>query len=373
MNILVLSIEYPPIGGGASPQSHEINKQYHLKGHQVTVVTMHTGDLPLEEVKDGVNIIRIKCFRRYAHISYFWEHIAFIFACKHRLKKLVNENKYDVCHTHFLIPTGLIAKWVRKRYNIPYIISSHGSDVPGYNPDRFQMIHRFTPTWIKGIIRDSSFIVFPSKFLRSLLRETITQYDEQLMHIPSGIDTDYFTPGSKKPILVSTGRILPRKGFQHLLHVVAKKAYPIEVHICGDGPSLPALKEIAQHSQTAVIFHGWLDNQGEKYKNLVAEASIFSLVSGNENASSSLLEAMASACAIITSNVSGCPETVGEAGICIPPGDEAALQEQLEKLLDNPDVSAQLMTKARTRAINVFAWPAIADQYIELLSKSMVS
>ena len=369
MRILVLSIEYPPVGGGASPQSHEINVQYQRKGHSVTVVTMHTGSLPLHEIVDGIEVFRVKCFRMHTHISYFWEHISFIIASKMLLKKILTENKFDVCHSHFILPTGLISKWVKQKFGIPYIISSHGSDVPGYNPDRFQILHRMTPWLIRRIVNHSDYIVFPSQFLRSLLIKNFTQFNEKLIYIPSGINTEYYAPGNKRPILLSTGRVLPRKGFQYLIQVVSKKAYPIEVHICGDGPFLGELKEKAKESKTPIVFHGWIDNKSEHYKALLAEASIFSLVSGKENASTSLLEAMSSGCAIITSNVSGCPESVGDAGICIPPADEEALKEQIEKLIDHPEYQRHLMKAGRERALTKFAWPAIADKYIHLLSQ----
>lgn len=370
MRILVLSIEYPPVGGGASPQAHEINLRYHLLGHQVTVVTMHTGDLPLHEIKDGVEIIRVKCFRKDIHMSHMWEHMAFIYAGKRVMKKLLAQKTFDVCHTHFILPTGILSKWVKKKFGIPYIISSHGSDIPGYNPDRFQFIHKLSPRLIRSIVHQSAFIVFPSKFLRSLLQKKVSQFDDKLIYLPSGIDTAYFTPGTKKPILVSTGRLLPRKGFQYLIEVVSRKAYPIEVHICGDGPSLNELQSKAQGSKTPIVFHGWIDNAGEKYKSLLAEASIFSLVSAKENASTSLLEAMSSGCAVLTSSVSGCPESVGDAGICIPPADVEALQEQIEKLIEDEDYRKKLMEAARTRAVTVFSWTGIVKEYLTLLSKA---
>jgi glycosyltransferase involved in cell wall biosynthesis len=369
MRILVLSIEYPPVGGGASPQSHEMNMQYLRNGHSVTVVTMHTGSLPLRENVNGIEIIRVKCFRRHTHISYIWEHISFIIASRIVLKKLLAENKFDVCHSHFILPTGLISKWVKRKFGIPYIISAHGSDVPGYNPDRFQHLHRMTHRLIKSIIQQSDYIVFPSQFLRSLLLKKFSSFADKLVYIPSGIDTEYYVPGIKKPLLLSTGRILPRKGFQYLIHVVSQKAYPFEVHICGDGPYLAELKAQAIGSQTPIVFHGWISNKSKEYIALLSKASIFSLVSGKENASTSLLEAMSCGCAIITSNVSGCPESVGEAGICIPPANEEALQQQIEKLIAQPEYQMELMKAARMRALTHFAWPAIADRYLGLLSQ----
>ena len=371
MRILVLSIEYPPVGGGASPQAHEINKRYHQLGHEVTVVTMHTGDLPLYEIIDGVEIIRVRCFRKDIHMSHLWEHIAFIYAGKRTLAKLFDQKKFDVCHTHFILPTGILSRWVKKKYRIPYIISAHGSDVPGYNPDRFQFIHKLSPRLIRSIIQEGAFIVFPSKYLRSLLQEKFTAFDDKLVHLPSGIDTANYSPGTKKPILVSTGRLLPRKGFQYLIEVVARKSYPIEVHICGDGPFMGELKAKALGSKTPIIFHGWIDNAGAKYKSLLAEASIYSLISAKENASTSLLEAMSSGCAVITSNVSGCPESVGDAGICLPPADVNALEQLLDKMVEDDAYRSHFMQAARMRAVTVFSWDSIVERYLALLTKAM--
>lgn len=370
MRILILSIEYPPLGGGASPMIHAISKQYAKQGHQVTAITMHFKDLPAHEVIDSVEIHRIKCMRSNKHISYFQEHVSFIYTARNFLKNYLKEHTIDICHAHFLVPTGLLARWLKRTYHIPYIITSQGSDVPGYNPDRFYFLHLFTPPSIRSVVHNSLYVVAPSRYLQSLIARITGQQPEKLIHIPSGIDPDYFVPAGKKPIILSTGRLLPRKGFQYLIEAVSDNALPFEVHICGDGPMMNELKEKAKRSLTPVIFHGWLDNNGETYKTLLAEASIFCLVSAKENASTSLMEALSSGCAVITSTVSGCPETVGDAGICVPPADVPALKQQLNYLVNNPDILRQHQQDGRARAIKEYAWSKIAQSYLNLFSKA---
>ena len=51
-------------------------------------------------------------------------------------------------------------------------------------------------------------------------------------------------------------------------------------------------------------------------------------------ASTSLMEALSAGCAVITSDISGCPETVGEAGICVPPADTPLLKVSIKKLIN---------------------------------------
>jgi len=176
------------------------------------------------------------------------------------------------------------------------------------------------------------------------------------------------SPAQKKPIILSTGRLLPRKGFQYLIEAVSTVRLPYEVHICGDGPMMKELMEKAGQSLTPVVFHGWLDNQSEKYRTLLAEASIFCLVSAKENASTSLMEALSAGCAVITSTVSGCPETVGDAGICVSPADVPALRYQLEYLIQNKEARLGYMKAGRSRAIHEYSWGTIAQSYLHLMS-----
>lgn len=369
MRMLVLSIEYPPLGGGASPMIHEINKQFIHLGHEVTVVTMAFKGLPSFEVMDGIEVHRLHCFRLHKHISRLWEHIAYLVAARKFLLQYIPQHHFDYCFTHFLVPTGILAKWLLTNFKIPYIITAHGSDIPGFNPDRFILHHHLTPPLLRSIIGSSTRIVAPSKYLRTMIMEIKGVTPDKLEHIPNGINTDDYLPGVKKPIVLSTGRLMARKGFQYLIAAVADEHFPFEVHICGDGPMMHTLKEKARHSKTPVIFHGWINNKSQQYKTLLAEASVYCLVSAKENASISLLEAMSSGCAVITSNVSGCPESVGDAGICIPPADVAALKYELRKLVSRPDLMEHLMREGRRRAINEFSWPAVAERYLDLVTQ----
>lgn len=370
MRILVLTIEYPPLGGGASPMSHEVNKNYVQRGNAVEVVTMSFKGLPQEENVDGIIIHRVPCRRSQKHISYPVEHVSFILAARKFLKKYLVTHSFDVCHTHFIIPTGILARWVYKKYGIPFIITAHGSDVPGFNPDRFHWLHKVTPPLIRSIVKYSSAIVVPSLYLGSLLQKVVLDSDSKIIHIPNGINTDYFIPGKKEKIIVSSGRLLERKGFHHLIEAVSPEDIGYIVHICGDGPMMSQLKALASKSKTPIIFHGWIDNRDELYKSLLSQATFYCLVSSNENASVSLMEAMSSGCVVITSDVSGCPETVGSAGICIPPARVDIIQKTLNSLMHDISAQATYMHATRQRATEKYAWPSITDRYLNLLQSS---
>jgi len=42
---------------------------------------------------------------------------------------------FDLIHAHFIFPDGVLAFLLSRLTGLPYLITAHGSDVPGYNPD----------------------------------------------------------------------------------------------------------------------------------------------------------------------------------------------------------------------------------------------
>lgn len=368
MRILILNYEFPPLGGGASPVSYEIAKRYVGLGHQVDVVTMHYGGLPFHEIVDGIDVFRVKCFRSKKEMCHLHEMLSYVVSAWFFLRKHLKKNKYDANHTHFLIPTGVLSLWVKWKFGLKYIITAHGSDVPGYNEDRFTFSHRFTKPILGKIIANSEKIVSPSSFLRDLILKNFGDiFNDKICKIPNGIDSSIFTPNQKDKIILTTGRLLPRKGVQYLVKAVSDRDIGYTVHICGDGPMRAELENLAKQSKTKIIFHGWLDSKSEAYRALLSKASIYVLVSSKENASVALLEAMSSGCGVITSNVSGCPETVDDSGIIIPPEVAKALNEALMTYINNPKLLDDKMKAARQRVVDMYDWQFLTQCYLDLL------
>jgi glycosyltransferase involved in cell wall biosynthesis len=364
MKILMLNYEFPPLGGGASPVSYELGKGYAKLGHEVSVVTMGYKDLPEYEEKDGMKIYRVKCLRSKKEICHPWEQLSYLYSAKKFLNKHLKENKYDICHCHFIIPTGILAKWVKNKFGIPYIVTAHGSDVPGYNTDRFQLLHKFTGPTLRRICLEAKIIVSPSKYLANLILENISK-DCNVKIIPNGVFIDKFIPKKKKKIILSTGRLLPRKGFQYLIQAVNEKDCGYKLHICGDGPIMEELRSLAKKSKTNVVLHGWMDNNSKEYRDLLESASIYSLVSKKENASIALLEAMSAGCAIITSDVSGCPETVGDAGFVVKPEEVGELRKVIYDLTSDKKMVNKFGKLARKRLEKQYDWNKIIDKYLK--------
>jgi len=305
MKILFLNYEFPPIGGGASPVSYEIARGYVKLGHHVDVVTMSYGDLPAHEVVEGINIYRVKCLRSKKEICHPWEQLTYIFSARKFLKKHLKNNSYDINHTHFIIPTGPIALWIKKKFNIPYIVTSHGSDVLGYN-ERFKALYPVLVRPWKKVVREAEFVTAPSPFLTEKIREN--SEDARLVTISNGISLSKFTPMKKEKRIVIVTRLFINKGVQDILQALKETVLgEWKVDIVGDGPYRETLEAMVRDFglNDSVIFHGWVDNRSEEIKSLYGRASIFISASYFESFGQTVLEAVRAGCYPLLSDIGG--------------------------------------------------------------------
>jgi glycosyltransferase involved in cell wall biosynthesis len=86
-----------------------------------------------------------------------------------------------------------------------------------------------------------------------------------------------------------------------------------------------------------------------------------------------VLEAMACGTPVVAADNSSLPEVVGQAGLLVPAGDQAAIVEGMKRLLDDPLLRARLMA-AGCRQAQRFSWEKAAHQlsgiYQEVLNHS---
>lgn len=125
--------------------------------------------LPKLEEADGTRIHRIPGVRTNISTCYAWQMIPYILLAIPYTIRLVQRGNHRINHTHFIFPDGLASRMVARVTGLPFIITAHGSDVPGYNPDRFKILHRLLiPIW-RGVINPARGISCPSANLRSLI------------------------------------------------------------------------------------------------------------------------------------------------------------------------------------------------------------
>jgi phosphatidyl-myo-inositol alpha-mannosyltransferase len=194
--------------------------------------------------------------------------------------------------------------------------------------------------------------------------------------IPNGVDLRRFQ--NVQPIaryrdgtanILFLGRFENRKGLTYLLkayRVLKKRGYDCRLLVIGSGPQEREVRRyIATRRLTGVELLGRVsDDDKVRY---FATADIYcSPATGRESFGIVLLEAMASGTAVVCSDIHGYRSVVrrDEQGLLVPPKDVNALVEALAKLLDEPELRAQMGESGRERA-KQYSWPNITAKVEE--------
>jgi glycosyltransferase involved in cell wall biosynthesis len=334
-------------------------------GHRINIVTMGYKGLPRHDAQDGVVVHRVPCLREKVHVCTIPEAGSYLPVALLKARELAQRRRFHINHTHFVLPDGLNAALLKWQTGLPFIITAHGSDIPGYNPHRLKVAHRLlSPVW-RQTARAAAQLVCPSRSLADLVARR--GIDLPMSIIPYGFDAgryNHAAPRCRRILVVS--RLLRRKGVQTLLHALAVLELEHEIHIVGDGPDLPVLQRLAASQRHRVVFHGWLDNRSPALNELYESSEIFVLASEQENFPVALMEAMAAGLAIVTTRGTGCAEVVGDTALLVEPGNPAQMAAALLALIRAPERAHELGRAARRRIESEFSWRSVAERYLGL-------
>jgi glycosyltransferase involved in cell wall biosynthesis len=123
MRILTLSYEFPPIGGGGSGVVKGLSEEFVRVGHSVDVVTMGFPGLPEEELVNGISVYRVDCARKSESKCTAREALRYVLKARPKVRELLSKNDYDIVHTHFIFPDGVIALKEVASTGVPYVIT----------------------------------------------------------------------------------------------------------------------------------------------------------------------------------------------------------------------------------------------------------
>jgi glycosyltransferase involved in cell wall biosynthesis len=135
--------------------------------------------------------------------------------------------------------------------------------------------------------------------------------------------------------------------------------------LIGDGEERESLTRQVQESglDQHVEFWGIRNDVGR----ILRSVDVFTLTSTSEAASLTLLEAMASGCASVVTNVGGNAEHLRESidGFLTPRGDHVALAKRLTELLDDQSKRKTFGAAARERVIEEFSLDNAVASYLQ--------
>lgn len=165
------------------------------------------------------------------------------------------------------------------------------------------------------------------------------------------------------PRIVSVGRLKEPKTFVTLVRALARlDPSTFTAAIVGDGPDLAAVE---RELRGPVVLLGERDDVPQE----LAAADVFVLSSASEGLPLSVLEAMAHGLPVVASAVGGVPELVGDAGVLVPPHDEAALADALRDLLADAGRRRALGAAARERVEQAFSLDRMREQHVALYER----
>lgn len=178
----------------------------------------------------------------------------------------------------------------------------------------------------------------------------------------SGVDLEDFTPTPYPPQVsfLLMARIIPEKGIYQFVRAatILREKYPaVTFRLAGPIGASKAfipLTEVEEWHRAGIIeYLGMLDD----VKPALSDCSVYVLPSYyGEGVPRSILEAMACGRAIITTDTTGCRETVFDQknGFLVPVRDAMALATAMEKFIQNPDLIVRMGAQSRNLAETEF-------------------
>jgi glycosyltransferase involved in cell wall biosynthesis len=207
-----------------------------------------------------------------------------------------------------------------------------------------------------------------------------------------GLDTHYFAPpvvradaNDSRPLVVSVGRFVEKKGFQYLVEACARlqsDGVRLRCLILGErGPDYERVARMIHEARLddCIELHGPVTQ--EALRALYREASLFVLpcqvvADGDRDGIPNVLaEAMASGVAIVSTNVSGIPELVthGVDGLLVRACDSDALAAAMRSLIDDPVLRGRLGEAARATICARFDATQTTRALRDLFARSMAA
>lgn len=244
------------------------------------------------------------------------------------LMPVINYKQFKQCDViRSLQLTGGIPAAVSKiLYQIKFVINF------GYDYVQFAKIEKKYPQAIlykiiqTPILNLADSIIIPSKTTLSPFKK---KFGNKAVYIPNGVDTVLFHPIKKvetqKLSVVFIGRLEAQKNLQSILIALSRLKNPLKITFYGEGSEKKKLNLQAKKLRLPLRIEKPLDY--EQVAKVLRNSDIFVLPSHTEGSSKILLEAMASGCAIIASNIAQITEIVTNgktAIVCNPNGRDLA-------------------------------------------------
>ena len=372
MRLLHLQMDYPPrLAGGTTIHTYQLAKAEVAEGHEVTVIASAAKGAPLDEMSEGVHVIRVKG--------------AYTLASGRAAAKVLKD--IDIVHGHGTCTRGHLSR----NKGFPTVVKMHNTWIGELERHiKLKMpislsrkaAMRLYTRMDRYCVKHADHLIAISKVVRD---ETL-QYgipENKITIIYNGIDIDRFkVPDAKRSairkklgfsdtdIVVSyIGRVEVHKNVISALRAfmsIKGHEKDLKLLVVGDGNVLDDVQAEAAPLKDRAKFMGMLkyDDVPQYY----AASDIIVYPSLYEGLGNVILESMASGKPILASNVGGINEVfVKGTGYLVEPT-PTAIQERLEELISDEGLR-QSMGKRGREAVGANSWRNVAKKTVEVCKK----
>lgn len=283
----------------------------------------------------------------------------------------------DHLHSHFGTMSSTVAWFASRVSGIPFSFTVHAKDIYAYD----MSAHR-----LREKMHDAARVITVTHYNRDYLTEQAPELPaDRVRVVYNGVDLQRFRPNPVQSrddaLILSVGRLIPKKGFDDLLEacaLLARRGTRFRCVIVGDGPDEFALRQqcTVLGLKSRVEFVGALAQ--DDVLALMHQATVLALAckegpdKNRDALPTVLLEAMAAGLPCVSTAFSGIPEIVesGVEGLLVPPGDPQAMGDALALVLEDPDMQARFAIAGRRKAETRFDLAHNADALVEVFETS---
>lgn len=301
-----------------------------------------------------------------------------------RMQDLIRERGIQTVWFGAAAPLGLLGKAAHAAGATRVIATTHGHEVGwAMLPGARQALRR--------IFREADVVTYISDYTLGRLRPVMPA-DQQLLRLPSGIDTDRFHPDpharaalreryrlGEAPTVVCVSRLVARKGQDALIQAwpdVVAQVPDARLVIVGWGSAAKRLALLRRSSPVrgSIILTGKVPY--EELPGHVAMGDVFAMPCRTrgggldvEGLGIVFLEASAAGLPVIAGTSGGAPETVeeGVTGNVVDGRDRGALVAAIVRQLRDPQLRARMGAAGRALMEERWTWPHLVDSLVETI------
>lgn len=276
----------------------------------------------------------------------FWgrvkTHYRWLFLYKQALRNyMVRYGKPDLVHIHIPMKAGIAGLWLKKRYQIPYLISEHWGIYNDSVADRYSRRNRLFRYYTEKIFRKASGFISVSRYLGEAVKKLRLAADYWV--IPNVTDTTIFFPAEKKSTsfrFIHVSNMVDLKNVPGILRAFKKlyeKNKDVSLLLIGDrDPAIRALAATMDLPEAVIEFRGEIPY--EQVGPAMQDSDCLLLFSQIENSPCVIGEALCCGIPVIATKVGGIPELVDQSnGILVQAGNEVELTEAMRHMIDRQE------------------------------------